>query len=158
MGSPKAAFDAQAFDDSFFATYEKQLSDISKEEQASLALANILTIERDDGNQKSYEQIRNETQAFFASDYVRNDEAIMRRIAMEFAQACMEHSHGAELAQDNQLGLIFEKGVDSLFGDGHDHKHDDHAGEDNKDDELDTKTGKKKKKRYRGWLSILFTG
>lgn len=130
------AFNPQVFDENFFADYEEQLTDISVEDQASAALANILTIEKNDGTQKSYEELRDEAKTFFSNDLVRNDEAIMNRMAMEFAQACMAHKHGAELAQDGQLGSVFEKGAKSLFGDNND------------DDESDPKTGKKKKKRY----------
>lgn len=152
IGSPEVpAFNPQAFDDSFFANYEEQLADISVEEQASAALAEILTIEKADGTQKSYEELRDETQTFFSNDWVRNDEAVMNRMAMEFAQACMGHNHGAELAQDGQLGSVFESGVNSLFGDKHDHSSDGHNHK-GKDDEIDPKTGKKKKKR--GWFGV----
>jgi hypothetical protein len=146
-------FDAQAFDDSFFATYEEQLSDISVEEQASIALAEIMTIEKEDGTQKTYEEIKDQTQTFFANPMVRNDEAIMNRMAMGFAQACMGHDHGAELAQDGQLGSVFETGLNNLNGEKHDHIHDGHSHKDKDDDEIDPKTGKKKKKK-RGWFGV----
>ncbi|MGH7240719.1 MAG: hypothetical protein ACREGB_00290 [Candidatus Saccharimonadales bacterium] len=151
IGSPEVpTFDAQAFDESFFAAYEEQLSGISVEEQASRALKEILTIKKADGTQKSYEEIRDQTQAFFANDLVRNDEVIMNRMAMEFARSCMGHNHGAELAQDTQLGSVFEAGVNNLIGD----KHDGHSHK-GKDDEYETdpKTGKKKKKK-RSWFGV----
>jgi hypothetical protein len=159
IGSPEIpTFNAEAFDDSFFTAYEEQLSDISVEEQASLALAEVLTIEKADGTQKSYDELRDETRTFFANDWVRNDEAVMNRMAMEFAQACMGHNHGADLAQDNQLGSVFETGINSLAGDTHDHKHDGHSHKDKDDEyEVDPKTGKKKKKRrsiWAGWLAV----
>ena len=155
IGSPETpAFNAGAFDDSFFTAYEEQLTDISVDEQASLALAEVLTIEKADGTHKSYNELRDETRRFFANDWVRNDEAVMNRVAMEFAQACMAHSHGAELAQDGQLGSVFEAGVNNLLGDTHDHKHEAHNDKD--DDDIDPKTGKKKKKKYLwgGWLAL----
>lgn len=151
MGSAEIPnFDAQAFDDRFFAAYEEQLSDISIEEQASIALAEIMKIEKEDGTQKTYEEIKDQTQTFFANDWVRNDEALMNRMAMEFAQACMGHNHGAELAQDGQLGSVFETGMNSLNSDKHDHTHNGHN---RKEDEIDPKTGKKKKKK-RGWFGV----
>jgi hypothetical protein len=147
-------FDAQAFDDSFFSAYEEQLSDISVEEQASIALKEILTVEKENGTQKTYDEIKEQTQTFFSNDWVRNDEIIMNRMTMEFAQACMGHNHGAELAQDGQLGSVFDAGLNNLNGDKHDHKHDGQSHKDKDDDEIETKTGKKKKKRYVGFFSI----
>jgi hypothetical protein len=156
IGTPEATtFNAGEFDDNFFAAYEEQLSDISVEDQASLALADILTIKKANGTQKTYEEIKTDTQTFFANDWVRGDEAIMNRMAIEFAQACMGHSHGAELAQDNQLSSVFENGMNSRSGDTHDHKHDGHSHKDS-DNEIDPKTGKKKKKRtaWVGWFAL----
>ncbi len=148
IGSPKAPdFIGEAFDDSFFTKYEEQLSDISIEEQATTALAEIMTIEKADGSQKSYDELRSETQTFFTNDWVRNDEAVMNHMAIEFAHACMGHNHGADLAQDNQLRPVFETGLKNSLGNKYGHKH-------KKDDkgEIDPKTGKKKKKK-RSWFS-----
>ena len=158
MDAPEThMFDAQAFDNNFFAAYEEQLAAISIEEQASNALAEILTIQKEDGTLKSYEEIRDETVTFFANDWVRNDEAMMNRMANEFAQACMSHNHGADLAQDNLLGPMFKKGSHSIIEDKHDHKSESHN-HDAKDDKIDPITGKrsKKKKEHLGWLSLFF--
>lgn len=156
IGSPEApSFDARAFDEDFFAAYEQELADISIAEQASLALADVLTVQKADGTEKSYEELRDATLAFFTNDWVRNDEAVMNRMMMEFAQACMGHGHGADLAQDGQLGSIFEKGAESLSGDKHGHEHSSHDHEEvDEDEEVDPKTGKKKKKK-KGWLGLL---
>jgi hypothetical protein len=140
------AFSAEAFDENFFAAYEEELTDINPEEQALLALADILTIEQADGTQKTYEQLRYETQAFFANDWVRNDEVMMNRLAMEFAQACISHMHGGELSQGGQLGSMFKKGIGGLFGDAQDHNHDHDHDLDDDDDEIDPATGRKKKR------------
>jgi hypothetical protein len=150
--SPEApSFDVQAFDDSFFTAYEGQLSDVSVGDQASAALAAIVTIEKADGSQKSYDELRDETRTFFASDWVRKDEAVMNRLAMEFAQACMSHSHGAELAQDNRLSSIFEDGMQSLTAKEHSEHRSTDEGDD--DDETDPKADKKKRRGARaGWL------
>jgi hypothetical protein len=146
MGSPETpAFNAAAFNDTFFTQYEEQLSDISVAEQASQALTEILTIAKADGTHKSYGQLRTETQNFFANDWIRADEAVMNRMAMEFAQACMGHEHGAELAQDNLLSSIYDNGARNLLGDKHDSKTD-----------ATTAKDKKKEKKTRstrvGWL------
>jgi hypothetical protein len=65
----------------------------------------------------------------------------------------MGHDHGAELAQDGQLGSVFETGLNNLNGEKHDHIHDGHSHKDKDDDEIDPKTGKKKKKK-RGWFGV----
>jgi len=152
IDSPEALnFNPTAFDDNFFAAYEVQLVDISLAEQASIALADILTIEKADGTQKSYEELRYETSNFFANDWVRNDEALMNRMAREFAQACMGHQHGDFLAQDSFLNPMFEKGSDSIAGKKHDHKNESHSDSDDDEEyEVDARTGKKTKKKRRG--------
>ena len=148
IDSPEALnFNPAAFDDNFFAAYEVQLADISLAEQASIALADILTIEKADGTQKSYEELINETRNFFANDWVRNDEAIMNRMAFEFAGNCMGHQHGLGLSMDNQLSSIFENGLKSSNDGNHNHKNGSHSESDEDDDEIDPKTGKKRIKK-----------
>ncbi len=130
-------FNPNAFSDDFFKDYEAQLADIDIEEQASLALAEVLMIKKSDGTEKSYEELRDETRSFFNNDWVRNDEALLNQMALQFAQACMGHSHGNELMQDSVLGSLFEKeGASSSH---HDHSHDEY--------ETDPLTGKRKKKK-----------
>jgi len=155
IDSPEALnFNPTAFDDNFFAAYEVQLADISLAEQASIALADILTIEKADGTQKSYEELINETRNFFANDWVRNDEALLNRMAFDFAGNCMGHQHGLSLSMDNQLSSIFEKGLNSSINGKHDHKNGSHSESDEEDDksdkdddEIDPKTGKKRIKK-----------
>jgi|GEM_PF-2851027 len=149
------------FDTAFLKSYEEELASIDPAEQASAALANILMIVEEDGSQKSYEQIRDETSAFLSSEWVRQDEAIMNRMAQEFALACMSHGHGSELARDVGLGSVFEKGVGNLFGDLHQHgdrshertTDDPHAHTEEKRSRSEKKT--KKKQRIRRWLGSL---
>lgn len=154
MGTPEApTFDPQAFDADFFDGYQKELADISFEDQASAALANILTIEKADGTQKTYQEIRDESHSFFNSEWVRQSEAVMDRMTAEFAMACMGHPHGSELAQDEALSPVFGEGLKSLYDD-HTRDHDGHKHSDS-DGETDPKTGKKKKKTRLSWLDIL---
>lgn len=154
MDTPKTTlFDERAFDDSFFAAYEAELAGIDVTEQASRALADALKITRDDGTHKSYEDIKEETVTFFANEWVRNDEALLNRMALEFAMACMGHNHDQELAQESQLRDIFEMGNQSLQQDNHNHTHGSHDHPTKEDSEIDPKTGKKSKKRLKlGWL------
>ena len=156
MDSPEVPnFDPQVFDDNFFASYEKQLASISIEDQASVVLAGILTIQKADGTQKSYQQLRDETRAFFSNEMVRNDEAIMNRMTMEFARACMGHDHGSMLAEDNQLGSLFDKGINGLFKDSHDHDDSHSLLTKKEDDDWEIgPDGKKRKKQKHGWLSL----
>lgn len=156
MRAPEApVFDPSAFDESFFANYEMQPVDMGVEDQASAALAGILTVEQADGTQKTYEQIRDESRAFFANDWVRESEALMDRLAVEFVHQCMDNAYGSELARDDQLGSVFEKGVVSLYGE-NDRTHDGHAHnkKDNKDKEADKK--KKKKDKKKDLFGLLF--
>jgi hypothetical protein len=155
MNNPETlTYNPEAFDDSFFAQYETELADLNIEAQASLALSEILMIEKADGSQKSYEQLRDETRSFFANDLVRNDEMLMNRMAEEFAQACMSHGHGNELMSDSMLKSVYEQGFGSLKSNdnksaesSHNHADDDY--------EIDPKTGKKtKKKKKRGWFGV----
>ncbi len=137
--SPEA-FAAQ-FDAQYFADYEKQLETISVEEQAAIALADVLTVKKADGAEKSYEELKSETQTFFANEWVQSNEAVMNYAAAQFAAACMGHVHGSELARDEVLSSVFDKGVSVLF-DGHElgnthHSADqDHTSDD--DDEEDS--------------------
>lgn len=139
-GSPELPiFDPAAFDAEFFSNYQKQLDELSKEDRASTVLAGILTIKRADGTEKAYEEIRNETIAFFASEPVKQDLALMNRMAYEFAQACMGHNHGSEFAKDEQLGAMFDRGISQIFGDKRDHKHE----VDHKDEHKERKKSRK---------------
>lgn len=143
-------FDPSLFTANFFTAYEQQLADIDIAEQAAAALADVLSVHTADGSQKTYQQIRTETSAFFANDWVRQNELLMNQMAVNFAAACMTHPHGAALAQDSSLSALFEKGQDASYNNKHLHEdtvssraHDDEEDED--DDEIDPRTGKKRK-------------
>lgn len=151
------AFSEAAFDDSFFAQYEEELADSDVVEQASLALAAILMIEKADGTQKTYEDLRDETETFFTNEWVQQDEALMDRMAVEFAQACMGHEHGEELMEDTALRSVYDRGfmklASSMSQDELTHAHSTTAPSQAKTEYVtDPKTGKKVKKKKRGWL------
>jgi hypothetical protein len=139
-GSPELPnFDPAAFNSEFFANYNQKIANSSIEDQAATVLAGILSIRVADGTERTYEQIRDDTRAFFSMDNVKQDMALMQRMSIQFAQACMGHNHGSELARDEQLGSIFDHGINSIFGEKADHKHDLH-------DKLDEDKKRKKAK------------
>ncbi len=152
------AFDLSAFDDDFFAGYEAELQDVSVEEQAAAALADILTVTNQDGIVKTYEDIRDESRKFFANEWVQQSEMLMNQVASQFAAACMSHPHGSELAQDSILGSVFNAGIEASHGPDDGHGHDNHEHD---DDDIDPITGESKKKKKKkeqkqdkgGWLS-----
>ncbi len=117
-------FDPAALTPEFYERYNRQLANVAEKDRTENVLAGIATLRHADGTEPTYEQIRDEYRSFFNRDNVRYDMALMRQKSIEFAQICMGHNHGSELARDEQLGPIFDRGINSIFGEKADHKHD----------------------------------
>jgi hypothetical protein len=156
--NPEApTIDLQTFDKDFFAAYEEQLSDIRIEDQAILALTDIISIRRLDGTDRSYKELVDETSRFFANDWVKNDEAIINRLVTEGILACSGHAHNDELSPNEQLSFsIFDMTTEHSLGETHNHDHNEGTDENEEDDddeyEIDATTGKRVRKKRRGWF------
>lgn len=136
MSSPESL--AALFDDGFFADYEHEVAEIDLESQAQAALADILTVQSDDGSRRTYEQIKQETETFFANPLVRQTDALLDSLSRQYMQFCMDHGEGGMAMNDGVLSGVFDRGLQYAQHDGHGHDHDSASGSD--------KTGKDKKK------------
>jgi hypothetical protein len=142
MLAPESAMVVSGFEDFDFAAYEQELSDISAEEQAQAALADILTIQADDGATKSYEQIKQETEVFFSNPAIMQMGRVLDELAMQYAAFCLDRCEEAATTDKGLLGNVYARGLQRLRMSASDHGHNsDHgsAGGNGK---------KKKKKRY----------
>jgi hypothetical protein len=120
-------FDPAACTPEFYEGYNRQnrqLASMAEEDRTENVFAGIATLRHADGTELTYEQLRDKYRDFFNRDDVRQDMALMRQTSIQFAQFCMGHNHGSELARDEQLGNIFEHGINSIYGEKADHKHD----------------------------------
>lgn len=135
LADPGLDFDEAAL----LASYELEL-DINFEEQAQAALSDILAAQSDDNHTKTYEEIKTETEAFFANPWVAEDMRLLDSLALQYAQNCMSHGHGME---EGMLGAIYSRGA-SQMDDGHGHHHAAHASPE-KDEEKSGSAKKRKK-------------
>lgn len=134
-----------AFNADFFATYEQELQNVSVKTMAQDVLAGILTLQDDDGQSRSKEQIRAETERFFANPIIARDMRLLDGLAYQYAQFC-NHNHGlAEILNNGPLADVYEWG--NSYHDNHVHDHDsadEHEGSNDRK--------KSKKKRHGNWL------
>ncbi len=144
--NPEAAAVLNGFNEEFFTAYDKRLSDIDIEAQASEALTDILTVRDDDGAARSYEQIKVETEVFFANEWVQEFTARSDALAMQYAQFCMTHNHAAEALTEGTLSSVYEKGKSALEAKG-DSARPDKAAEAAAKKKKEEEEEKKKKKR-----------
>ena len=139
-----------------FEAFTKDMECIDIEQVAQDALGDILKVADEQGNERSIEQIYQETEQFFANPVIQENFQLLNAAAVQFAQFCNHnHAMGQELASGSLSGL-YELGNHS--SDGHDHgDHADHEHEqkNTSDDERDIgPDGKKRKKRKFSWLSF----
>jgi hypothetical protein len=118
-GGSTEALDLDA--DSFFAVYEQELAGVDVEANAKVALDGILSIQNEDGQARTYQQIRSEAEAFFANPIIAADMQLLDSLASQYANFCLSHAHGGfEGLDGGLLESIFERGMSQLRDD-HDH-------------------------------------
>jgi len=156
--SPEAeSLNLEAFDDAFFAQLEQEFEPETLQTLAMEALEDVLTVEREDGTRKTFEDILEEADAYFSNPMVQEDMAILNAAAARFAQfahaACGGHEAASSLLQSNEgLSDVYGRGAGALEAQA---DHAGHAHEAESTNEEDKKKTKTKSKRT-GWLSILF--
>jgi hypothetical protein len=135
-GKTMVDFDA----DSFFAAYEQELTEVDIAVNAQLALSSILTVQAENGETRSYEQIRREAETFFANPTIAADMQLLDQLAAQYAQFCVGHGHeGIDQLTSGSLEELFERGLSNAHR--HEHEHErEREGE---------KAKKKKKSRAR---------
>lgn len=133
MQQSPEVIDFSEFDDSFFASLENEM-DIDVEDIAKQALADILTV-KDDDESPDYAAIKQQTENFFANPIIAQDMQLLNSLAMEYARACAGHGHDvANYLNNGPLGDLYKKGSEEI------------SKNKEEDDDIDPKTGKKKKK------------
>lgn len=136
MSANLEAPDFSAFDSSFFETYEKDLQEIDIASVAHEALSDILTITQED-NTPDYATIKHETELFFANPVIAEDVRLLNALATQYVESCASHNHaGADFLNDGPLSGIFSIGSNK-----------DKDTQSDNDDEIDPKTGKKRRKK-----------
>lgn len=101
------------FDESFFDAYESELGAMNVGEVAQATLGSILTLQAEEGQARTYADIKAETEAFFANPIVAQNMQLLDAAANLYAQFCMSHPHGTEQLNDGLLGDIFQRGLGS---------------------------------------------
>ncbi len=118
---------APTFDAEFFANLGQEMEDISLQTAAQDALAGILTIKHADGQEKSFQQIKDEAETFFANPLVADDMRLIESLSMQYADFCASHGlDGSSSMNEGSLGKVYEQGT--RHDDGHDHGNDGHHG------------------------------
>jgi len=136
----------ELFDADFFADYEQELAGLSVEQQAPAALAGVLTVNNEDGSARSFEQIKAESEAFFANPLIREATGVLDALAMQYMQFCQAHGEGGAAMNEGALGTVFERGLRAA----------DHVHEHGPDDQHENKTHKKEKgKKKTSFYDIL---
>lgn len=136
--------------DGLFDDLAMDLEAIDLAETAQAALSGILTIQTDDGETRTWEQIRTESEAFFANPIVANSMELLGAAAAQYAAFC-NHNHGAaEELTGGSLSDIYDLG---------NAKHDDHAHsnvhESKGKNEKETKKKKKQARKASWWMLFL---
>jgi hypothetical protein len=114
--------------DDFFAQLNLEAQELNLAAVAGEALAGILTIETESGDRRSYEQIKQETEVFFANPLVIQNMELLSSLSAQYADFCAGHGLDASSGiNDGALGSVFGRG-NSRHGvdDGHGHATDAH--------------------------------
>lgn len=91
-----------------------QLAEQPFEKSAAAVLKGILQIKDAEGKERTFEQIKSETAAFFASPEVVADMNLFNQLSARFAMECQFHFHGQELANSLELSGIHNHGAEHM--------------------------------------------
>ncbi len=111
MESQPSRFQLDGFDESFFANLEQEMQATDMEAVASEALTGILTVKADDGQERSYQDIKQEAEVFFSNPLVAQDMRLLSSLAMQYADFCGNHGFDVDSAMNGgSLGDIYKLG------------------------------------------------
>jgi thiamine pyrophosphate-dependent acetolactate synthase large subunit-like protein len=112
--------------DDFFTAYEQELAALDIATNAQLALSSILTVQAENGETRSYEQIRQEAEVFFDNPAIAADMQLLDQLAAQYAQFCAGHGHeGIDQLTSGSLEELFERGLSNAHHHEHAHEADD---------------------------------
>lgn len=104
-------------DDDFFNALEQELGEVDVQALARSALAGILNVQDENGQSRSYQQIRQESEAFFANSTVRENFELLGALAAQYADFCAGHGMDADSQlTGGSLGDIYKLGKEASNG------------------------------------------